>query len=118
MITGCHSIIYSKDAEKDSAFIKDVLGFPSVDAGGGWLIFGLPPSELAVHPGEKNDMQELYLLCDDIKKTTAELKKHKVGCSPIRKQQWGLLTELRLPGGDIFRLREATDAAWRSRWNG
>ena len=66
MITGAHSIIYSTDPEADGAFLKDVIGFPHVDAGGGWLIFGLPPSEVAVHPSEKNNIHEFYLMCDDI----------------------------------------------------
>ena len=66
MITGAHSIIYSTDAEADRTFLREVLGFPHVDVGGGWLIFGLPPAEVAVHPSEKNDVHELYLMCEDI----------------------------------------------------
>jgi len=88
MIIGCHSIIYSKDPEKDREFIRDVLQFPYVDVGDGWLIFGLPSSEVAVHPSERNNVQELYLLCDDIRETIAQMKKQKVKCSPIKKQQW------------------------------
>ena len=88
MIIGCHSIIYSKDPEKDREFIRDVLQFPYVDVGDGWLIFGLPPSEIAVHPSERNNVQELCLLCDDIRETIAQMKKQKVKCSPIKKQQW------------------------------
>jgi hypothetical protein len=104
MIIGCHTIIYSKDPEKDREFIKDVFKFPYVDVADGWLIFGLPPSEVAVHPSEKNNLQELYLLCDDIKETIAEMKKQKVRCSPIKKQQWGLLTDIRLPGGGYLKM--------------
>ena len=99
MITGAHSIIYSKDPEKDKAFFRDVLKLTNVDVGRGWLIFGLPPSEVAVHPSEKNNIHEFYLMCDDIKKFTAEMAKHKVACSAIEDQGWGLLSELVLPGG-------------------
>ncbi len=73
MITGAHAIIYTKDAEADRAFFRDVLGFDSVDAGGGWLIFKLPPAELAAHPAETGGTQELYLMCDDVRATVEEL---------------------------------------------
>ena len=73
MINGAHSIIYSKDAEADRAFLCDVLKFPYVDVGHGWLIFGLPPAEVAVHPGEENDRHEFYLMCDDVEAVVAEL---------------------------------------------
>lgn len=104
MIIGCHAIIYSKNPERDRVFIKDVLKFPYVDVGNGWLIFVLPPSEVAVHPSERNNVQELYLLCDDIKETIAKLKKLKVKCTSIRKQSWGLLTDLKLPGGGLLKM--------------
>ena len=104
MIIGCHSIIYSKEPEKDREFLTDVLKFPYVDVGDGWLIFGLPPSEVAVHLSEKNNVQELYLLCDDIKETIAQMKKQNARCSPIKKQQWGLLTHIRLPGGGLLKM--------------
>ncbi len=99
MIIGCHSIIYSKDPESDRTFIRDVLKFPYVDVGDGWLIFGLPPSEMAVHPSDKNNVQELYLMCDDISETIAEMKKLKVKCGTIEEHSWGLMTNLRLPSG-------------------
>ena len=83
----------------DRTFLRDVLGFPNVDAGDGWLIFGLPPSELAVHPAEENDVHEFYLLCDDVKALIADMKKRKITCEPVQSLGWGLLTQLRLPGG-------------------
>jgi hypothetical protein len=104
MIIGCHSVIYSKDPEKDREFLKDALKLPYVDVGNGWLVFGLPPSEVAVHPSERNNVQELYLLCDNIKKTITQMKKMKVRCSPVTKQQWGLLTNLTLPGGGLLKM--------------
>ena len=99
MITGAHSIIYSTNPEADRAFLRDVLDFPHVDIGGGWLIFGLPPAEVAVHPSEKNDVHEFYLMCDDIEKFIAQMSERSVPCSPIQKEPWGLLTEVALPGG-------------------
>jgi hypothetical protein len=99
MITGAHVIIYSKDADKDRDFIRDVLKFPHVDAGHGWLIFALPPAEVAVHPAEENDAHEFYLLCEDVKGFVAEMKKAKIGCSAIEEQRWGSITHLHLPGG-------------------
>ena len=99
MIFGAHVIIYSKDADADRAFIRDVLGFSHVDVGGGWLIFGLPPSEVAVHPGERDAGHELYLLCDDVAAFVADMQAHGVPCTPVADRRWGLLTELTLPGG-------------------
>jgi hypothetical protein len=99
MITGAHSIIYSMNADADRDFFRDVLKLTNVDAGHGWLIFGLPPSEIAVHPAESNDLHEFYLLCDDIKLFTNEMAKQKIACTPIQTQRWGLLTQLTLPGG-------------------
>ena len=99
MIIGAHSIIYSTKPDADRAFLRDVLGFPNVDAGGGWLIFGLPPAELAVHPSEKNNVHEFYLMVDDVEKFLAEMKNKDVACDPVQTQPWGLLTEVTLPGG-------------------
>ncbi len=99
MITGAHTIIYSRDSDADRAFLRDVLALPSVDVGGGWLIFGLPPSEVAVHPSDENDVHEFYLMCDDIEAFVAEMKKRDVICGPLHNQPWGLLTQLVLPGG-------------------
>ena len=99
MLTGAHSVIFSKNPDADRAFLKDVLALPNVDVGSGWLIFGLPPSELALHPSENNDMHELYFMCDDIESFMAEMAKHDIECEPINDEGWGLLTRLILPGG-------------------
>lgn len=99
MIVGTHAIIYSKNAEADKEFFKNVLQLTNVDVGQGWLIFGLPPSELAIHPATENDRQELYLMCDDIKTFVEEMKKHSITCSEPQDQGWGILTQLKLPGG-------------------
>lgn len=99
MITGAHSIIYSTNAEADRAFLRDVLGLRGVDVGGGWLIFGLPPSEVAVHPGERDAGHELYLLCDDVAAFVADMQARGVPCTPVADRRWGLLTEVTLPGG-------------------
>ena len=99
MITGAHSIIYSTDAEADRAFLRDVLKLSHVDVGEGWLIFGLPPAEVAVHPSEKNDIHEFYLMCVDVNAFVLEVEKHGVVCDPVQDQGYGLVTQLRLPGG-------------------
>ena len=99
MITGAHAIIYSTDAEADRAFFRDVLQFPHVDVGGGWLIFGLPPSEVAVHPDKENDTHELYLMCDDLEQFMAGMKSRNVACGEVHDQPWGRLTHITLPGG-------------------
>ena len=99
MIIGAHSIIYTKNAEADRAFLRDVLKLPFVDVGEGWLIFGLPPAELGVHPSSQNDVHEFYLMCADVKAFVAEMKKRQVACAPIENQGWGLLTKVTLPGG-------------------
>lgn len=99
MITGAHMVIYSTDPEADRAFLRDVLGLPHVDAGEGWLIFALPPSELAVHPYEKNDVHEFFFITDDLKAFMTDMKKRKIPCGKPEEQGWGLLTRLSLPGG-------------------
>src|ERR1700741_2577415 len=99
MINGAHSIIYSTNPDADRAFLRDVLQLPNVDVGGGWLIFGLPPAEVAVHPSEKNDVHELYLMVADVEAFVADMKKHDVECAPFQDQGWGVLTRLTLPGG-------------------
>lgn len=99
MIIGAHSIIYSKRPEADRAFLRDVLQLPNVDVGDGWLIFGLPPAEVAVHPSNENDVHEFYLMCDDVASFVAEMKQRKIACGPVQNQGWGLLTQVRLPGG-------------------
>lgn len=99
MISGAHSIIYSTNPEADRAFLRDVLKLPFVDVHDGWLIFGLPPAEVAVHPSDKNDVNEFYLMCDDVNAFIAEMKKHAIAVDPVQDQGWGLLTRLTLPGG-------------------
>jgi catechol 2,3-dioxygenase-like lactoylglutathione lyase family enzyme len=99
MITGAHTVVYSADPEADRAFLRDVLGLTHVDAGEGWLIFGLPPSEVAVHPSDANDVHEFYLICDDIHRFVEELKGREVTCGPVEDQGWGMLVRLHLPGG-------------------
>jgi catechol 2,3-dioxygenase-like lactoylglutathione lyase family enzyme len=106
MITGAHAIIYTKDADKDRAFFRDVLGFKWIDSGGGWLIFKLPPSELACHPGE-SEMHELYLMTDDVRGTVKVLTGKGIQCEPVKDQGWGLMTRFRLPGGGMLGLYEA-----------
>src|SRR5208282_958052 len=81
MIIGAHVVVYSKNPESDRAFFRDVLKFPAVDAGRGWLIFALPPAEAAFHPSEKNDLHQLYFMCDDLKSTMESLKGKKVKCA-------------------------------------
>ncbi len=99
MINGAHAIVYSTTPEADRAFFRDVLKLPKVDVGGGWLIFALPPSELAVHPSEKNDVHELFLMCDDVNGFVAEMGRKRIACGPIQDQRWGLVTHITLPGG-------------------
>ena len=106
MINGAHAIIYSKDAEADRAFFRDVLKFPHVDVGGGWLIFALPPSELAVHPGETGNSHELYLMCDDLDTTMDELAAKGATLTAVTEARWGRMTSLRLPGGGEVGLYE------------
>ena len=106
MITGVHAIQFTPDADALRAFLRDVLELRSVDAGGGWLIFGLPPAELAAHPGEKAGT-ELYLMCDDIEATTAELQAKGVELTkPVSDEGWGLVTAIALPGGGEMGLYE------------
>ncbi len=99
MITGGHMIIYSKDSDSDRTFLRDVLKLTSVDVGGGWLIFGLPPAEVAVHPSDKNDVHEFFLMCDDIESFITEMQRRNVKCDRVQDENWGLLTYLTLPGG-------------------
>jgi len=99
MLIGAHAIIYSKDSEADRTFLKDVLGFPHVDVGGGWLIFGLPPSEVAVHPADDNGTHELYLMTDDVEGFVADMQDKGLACDAISNQGWGMLTSVTMPGG-------------------
>jgi catechol 2,3-dioxygenase-like lactoylglutathione lyase family enzyme len=102
-----HAIVFSAEAEKVRAFFADVLGMPSVDAGGGWLIFALPPAELAVHPAEGETRHELYLMCDDIQATLGDLRARGVEVArEVSDQGWGLLAAIRLPDGSEFPIYE------------
>ena len=106
-ITGVHALIFTERADELRAFLRDVLGFPAVDAGGGWLIFALPPAELAAHPTEGAGHRELYLMCDDIEATVEQLKSKGVEFTyPISDEGFGLLTALRLPDGGELGLYE------------
>jgi hypothetical protein len=107
MIDGAHVILYSADADADRAFLRDVLRFPNVDAGHGWLIFALPPAEVAVHPAGSGPAHELYLMCDDLGATVAELQERGVELArPVSREQWGVLTSVRLPSGAELGLYE------------
>ena len=118
MINGAHFLLYSKDADADRAFITNVLGFPSVDVGRGWLIFALPPSELAVHPAEGEFSQEhgevrmlgvvLYLMCDNVEAEVKALAAKKVSCGDINTAPWGLHTTIKLPSGGNIGLYQPT----------
>jgi catechol 2,3-dioxygenase-like lactoylglutathione lyase family enzyme len=99
MITGCHIIIYSTDPEADRGFFRDTLGFAHVDAGDGWLIFAVPPSEAAFHPAEQNNVHEFYFMCDDLAKQVDWLRSRNISCGDVVEAGWGIMTTLRLPGG-------------------
>jgi hypothetical protein len=112
MITGAHFLLYSKAPDADRAFFRDVLNFRSVDLGENWLIFALPPAEMAVHPGSGEFVQQhaehpllgavLYLMCDDLRATMQSLEARQVACSPVLEAGWGIRTTVRLPsGGEI-----------------
>lgn len=109
MINGVHFLLYSKNAEADRAFVRDVVGFKTVDVGGGWLIFGLPPAELGIHPGDGTFVQShaehsllgavMYLMCDNLAATVAELRAKRVECTEAIDAEWGITTTVRLPSG-------------------
>lgn len=109
MIHGAHFLLFSKDPEADRGFLRDVLGFRSVDAGGGWLIFTLPPAEIAVHPIDDDAPPQnvdgqvagaaLYLMCDDLAATMTSLESKDVLCSEVNEAPWGIVTTFRLPSG-------------------
>jgi catechol 2,3-dioxygenase-like lactoylglutathione lyase family enzyme len=112
VISGAHLIIYSTDAEADRGFVRDVLGFDAVDAGGGWLIFALPPAELAVHPHATGGRHELYLMCDDVHATVADLQAKGVDIArEVTDQGFGLLAAIRLPGGGELGIYEPRHAS-------
>jgi catechol 2,3-dioxygenase-like lactoylglutathione lyase family enzyme len=108
MIFGAHVIVYSTDADADRDFFADVLGFPSVDAGHGWLIFALPPAELAVHPVDANGEHELFLMCDDLQAELVRLAERGVRFSEVEEARWGRVTHVRLPGGGTVGLYQPT----------
>ena len=108
MITGAHVILYSRDPDADRVFLRELLGLRSVDAGGGWTIVALPPAEVAVHPAETSGAVELYLVCDDVERTVAELTARGVPVvEPVTDQGWGRLTAIGLPGGGRLGLNDA-----------
>ena len=109
-ITGAHIIIYSKSAEADRAFLRDVFGLPNVDVGHGWLIFAVPPAEVAVHPSEENNIHEFYLMTDDVRALFDDLTKSGVKCLPLQDQGWGVLTQVKLPGGGTVGVYEPRHA--------
>jgi catechol 2,3-dioxygenase-like lactoylglutathione lyase family enzyme len=112
MITGMHAIVFSAEAEKTRAFFADVLGLSAVDAGGGWLIFALPPAELAIHPADGEGRHQLYLMCDDIHATLAELQgKGAEVAQDVSDEGWGLLAAVRLPDGSEFPIYEPRHAS-------
>ena len=113
VINGAHVVISSSKPEEDRGFLRDVLGFPFVDVGHGWLIFGLPPAEVAVHPADRDDHHELYLMCEDITAFVAAMAERRVVCSPVEMLGWGAVTTLTLPGGGtlgVYQPRHARPA--------
>ena len=114
-IGGAHVIIYSANADADRAFIRDVLGFPHVDVGHGWLIFALPASEIAVHPADTNGQHEMYLMVEDVKAFVAQMSERGVACTTPQDQGWGVVTQLSLPGGGQLGVYEPRHArpTWR-----
>ena len=99
MINGFHAVIYSSDPDADRNFFRDVLKLPNVDVGNGWLIFGLPPAEVAIHPAEQSGKHETYLMCDDISAFVITMRELQIDAEEIDDQGWGLLTRITLPGG-------------------
>ena len=105
MINGAHILISSTNGDADRAFLKDILGLPHVDVGDGWLIFGLPPSEVAVHPG-KNDEHELFFMCENMGAFADTLKAKGIECAPAADQGWGVVSSFLLPGGGKINVYE------------
>jgi catechol 2,3-dioxygenase-like lactoylglutathione lyase family enzyme len=110
MISGAHVMIFTRDEQADRAFLRDVLEIPCIDSGGGWLIFKLPPAELGVHGGERNDVHELYLICDDLDATMARLADKGVTTGDVMQASWGRATSVPLPGGGKVGVYEAHHA--------
>ena len=107
MISGAHAMIFTKDEAADRAFFRDVMEIPCIDSGGGWLIFKLPPAELGIHGGERNDFHQLYLMCDDLDAEVARLAGKGVACTEAKSASWGRFTGVPLPGGGTIGLYEA-----------
>jgi catechol 2,3-dioxygenase-like lactoylglutathione lyase family enzyme len=114
-VSGAHMIIYSANADADRAFLRDVLGFPHVDVGQGWLIFALPASEIAIHPAQANGEHEVYLMVDDVAGFAARMNDRGIPCTPPHDQGWGVLTQLSLPGGGQLGIYEPRHA--RPTWS-
>jgi predicted enzyme related to lactoylglutathione lyase len=111
MINGVHSLIYTKQPEEMRTFFRDVLGLKFVDAGGGWQIFALPPAEVAMHPDDQDTHVEMYLMCDDIEGTLADLKTKGVEIShPVEDRRWGLSAGIRMPDGSVMGIYEPRHA--------
>jgi len=118
MINGAHFVIYSTDPKKDRNFFLKVLECTHVDVGDGWLIFGLPPAEIAVHPSKENGGHEFYLMTDDIEAFVKQMKKKKIVCSPVQNMGWGILTQITLPGGGqlgVYQPRHARPATMKTK---
>jgi hypothetical protein len=98
-ILGAHVIVYSKQADADRKFLAELFGTKGADAGGGWMIYALPPAEIAVHPGDEGNTHELYVMVDDVEAFVVAMKKKKVACDPVSDQRWGMLTSIALPSG-------------------
>lgn len=116
-IIGLHALMYSKQDEATRKFFRDILGFPAVDAGRGWLIFAMPPAELAIHPAEDTEYHELYLMCDDIEVTRADLTRKGVTTRPVQDRPWGRVTQIVLPSGEelgVYEPRHPTAIAGRT----
>lgn len=114
MITGAHSIIYSKNPEADRAFLRDMLGLPNVNVGDGWLIFALPPAEVAIHPADENDVHELYLMVKNVEAVVEAMERRNVTCTQPRDLGWGVLTQVSLPGGGKLGIYQPRHA--RPKW--
>ena len=110
IVNGAHMIVYSASGDADRAFLRDVLGFPHVDVGHGWLIFALPASEIAIHPAQTSGGHEIYLMVDDIAGFVAGMNDREVRCTPPQDQGWGVLTQLTLPGGGQLGIYEPRHA--------
>jgi hypothetical protein len=110
-IVGAHAVIHTSDADGVRALLRDAIGLPHVDAGQGWLIFALPPAEVAVHPAAENGRHELYLMCDDIEALIIEMRARSLKCGPVEEQPWGSLTHLTLPGGGALGIYQPKHAS-------